>query len=84
MIVNNVNVRNVNVVSVKMIYFQHLFSKFKSKVYNLFAKGFKYGKWVGIIWVASLLIISPIIFVLFGWQVLVAYLICKFTGACPF
>ena len=43
----------------------------------------KYGKIAVILWVGSLLLIAPVIFILFGWQALVAYLICKFTGACP-
>lgn len=46
-------------------------------------KGFKYGKILGVLWLVSLIIISPILFLIGGWKLLIAYLICKITGACP-
>lgn len=35
------------------------------------------------VWIISLIIISPIVFILGGWPLLVAYLTCKFSGFCP-
>lgn len=63
--------------------FKSLFNKIVNQAKTVFMFGFKYGKWLGILWFGSMLIIAPIIYFYFGWTVLLAYLICKFSGVCP-
>ena len=43
----------------------------------------KYGLILGSLWVLSLLIVAPIVFVYGGWVAVVAYLGCKLSGVCP-
>lgn len=45
--------------------------------------GYKYGKYIGILWIISFCIMLPVMFVIGGWQLATAYLICKLTGVCP-
>lgn len=59
------------------------FTEFLSKIKYYSLKGFTYGKIIGIIWLTSFIILSPLVFILGGWKLLVAYWICKVSGFCP-
>lgn len=58
-------------------------NKFYNKLKQWALKGFKYGKVLGIIWIAGFFIMLPILFIMGGYPLVVAYIICKFTGMCP-
>lgn len=40
-------------------------------------------KILGIIWLLGMILIAPVLFLIGGWTLVIAYLTCKFTGVCP-
>lgn len=61
-------------------------SHYKKVIYNI-AKIYNKYKKIAILllclWVLTLIVIAPIMFIYGGWPLLLAYLMCKFTGVCP-
>lgn len=51
--------------------------------FNFYSKHKVLGVVLFIVWAMALIILVPILWFVGGWTLVVGYLICKFTGACP-
>lgn len=51
--------------------------------FNVYKKHKSLGIILIVIWILALIVLIPILWFIGGWTLVVGYLICKFTGACP-
>ena len=57
--------------------------KLRVKLKSWMLKGMKYGKWIGIVWIVGFIVLAPVLFLIGGWPLLLAYIACKLSGVCP-